>query len=210
VLYFHTVIKKTLLVFNAPKLRYNTTTSKKYMVLSMLTQTSPQAFKKIFTFSAGSETFGLPLHLLQEVIYPEHITRVPKAPAFMAGILNYGSETVSVLDISKKLCLAAPSIRVHHPAVIINTSIEGETMQLALLVERFGKIVQFKDSEVIKRKNIPFSTGNTKSNKPGLNSASYIQSREAIRKFVSEELYRAGVKIRLLNESILFSLEELR
>lgn len=118
----------------------------------MLTQTSPQAFKKIFTFSAGSETFGLPLHLLHEVIYPEHITRVPKAPAFMAGILTYGSETIPVLDISKKLCLAAPSIRVHHPAIIINTIIEDETMQLALLVERFGKIVQYKNSETIKRK----------------------------------------------------------
>lgn len=175
----------------------------------MLTQTSPQAFKKIFTFSAGSETFGLPLHLLHEVIYPEHITRVPKAPAFMAGILTYGSETIPVLDISKKLCLAAPSIRVHHPAIIINTIIDDETMQLALLVERFGKIVQYKNAETIKRKNIPFSTCSAKNNQLGQNSIAYTQSREAIRKFVSEELYRAGVRIRLLNESTLFSTAEL-
>ncbi|SIN90246.1 chemotaxis protein CheW [Halodesulfovibrio marinisediminis] len=175
----------------------------------MLTQTSPQALKKIFTFSAGSETFGLPLHLLHEVIYPEHITRVPKAPAFMAGILTYGSETISVLDLSKKLCLAAPSIRVHHPAIIINTSIEDETMQLALLVERFGKIVQYKPSETIKRKNIPFKSSSAKLSHQGQNSAAYVQSREAIRKFVSEELYRAGVRIRLLNETTLFSKEEL-
>lgn len=175
----------------------------------MLTQTSSQAFKKIFTFSAGSETFGLPLHLLHEVIYPEHITRVPKAPSFMAGILTYGSETISVLDISKKLCLAAPSIRVHHPAIIINTSIEGKITQLALLVERFGKIVQYKSSEVMKRKNIPFNSSTARSTATGQPSASYVQSREAIRKFVSEELYRAGVRIRLLNETTLFSLDEL-
>lgn len=175
----------------------------------MLTQTSSQAFKKIFTFSAGSETFGLPLHLLHEVVYPEHITRVPKAPVFMAGILTYGSETIPVLDISKKLCLAAPSIRVHHPAIIVNVNIDGETMQLALLVERFGKIVQFKHAETIKRKNIPFSSNSSKSSQLGQNSAVYTQSREAIRKFVSEELYRAGVRIRLINEATLFTKAEL-
>ena len=175
----------------------------------MLNQTPKTAFKKIFTFSAGSETFGLPLHLLQEVIYPEHLTPVPHAPQYMAGILNYGSEAVPVLDISKKLFLSAPSIRVHPPAVIISTSIEGKETLLALLVERFGKIVQYKAAETVKRKNIPFHPSSAKGRQLAQNSATYAQSREAIRKFVREELYRAGVRIRLLDETALLSLTEL-
>ncbi|MCG8530546.1 MAG: chemotaxis protein CheW [Desulfovibrionales bacterium] len=180
----------------------------------MFTQPAQQQLLKIFTFSAGAETFGLPLHLLHEVIYPETITRIPTAPDFMAGVVKYGAEPVPVLDVSKKLYLATPSMRIHHPAVVVNVVVEGKETQLALLVERFGKIVQYRPAETVKRKNIPFRPSAAPSaarvGHPGRNSEVYTQSREAIRKFVHEELYRAGVRIRLLDDSLLFSLDELR
>ncbi len=53
----------------------------------------------IVVFRLGEESFGLRLHEVREIIMVGQITPVPRAPAFVEGVLNLRGEVMPVLDL---------------------------------------------------------------------------------------------------------------
>ncbi len=50
-------------------------------------------------FALGDESYGLPISSVEEVVQlPEILTRVPRAPAFVAGVMNLRGKALPVVD----------------------------------------------------------------------------------------------------------------
>jgi purine-binding chemotaxis protein CheW len=59
----------------------------------------PQAQERVLVFRLGAEEYGLPLGAVDEVVrLPERLTRVPKAPAFIEGVMNLRGRVVPIVD----------------------------------------------------------------------------------------------------------------
>ena len=57
------------------------------------------AVEQFVLFRLGDETYGLPVAAVAEVVrLPETITRVPKAPAFVAGVMNHRGLVAPLID----------------------------------------------------------------------------------------------------------------
>jgi purine-binding chemotaxis protein CheW len=55
--------------------------------------------ERFLIFRLGAEEYGLPLSAVDEVVrLPEHLTRVPKAPAFIEGVVNLRGRVIPVVD----------------------------------------------------------------------------------------------------------------
>lgn len=60
---------------------------------------SAQALERYLLFRLGAEEYGLPLGAVEEVVrLPERLTRIPKAPAFIEGVVNLRGRVVPVVD----------------------------------------------------------------------------------------------------------------
>ena len=60
-------------------------------------------------FRLGAEEFGVPIMSVQEIVrVPEALTRVPKTPAFVEGVINLRGSVLPVIDQRRRLGL--PSI----------------------------------------------------------------------------------------------------
>jgi purine-binding chemotaxis protein CheW len=60
---------------------------------------APAAAEKFVVFRLGGESYGLPIDAVDEVVRrPEHLTRVPRAPAFLQGVMNLRGQVVPVID----------------------------------------------------------------------------------------------------------------
>ncbi len=59
--------------------------------------------KSFLTFMLGREEYGLDITAVREIILKRHITRVPKAKSFVAGIMNLRGMVIPVIDAKKKL-----------------------------------------------------------------------------------------------------------
>ena len=60
---------------------------------------APIATEKFVVFRLGRESYGLPIAAVDEVVRrPDHLTRVPGAPAFMQGVMNLRGQVVPVID----------------------------------------------------------------------------------------------------------------
>src|SRR3990170_626542 len=56
--------------------------------------------RQILLCHVGSETFGIDIKHIQEVIPPGPIGRIPKAPAFATGILNYHGRVIAIVELA--------------------------------------------------------------------------------------------------------------
>ncbi|MCD6306549.1 MAG: chemotaxis protein CheW [Deltaproteobacteria bacterium] len=58
---------------------------------------------QLVTFSLGRESLAFPIGLVQEIVKPSAITRVPNAPTYVEGIANLRGNILPVVNLRKRL-----------------------------------------------------------------------------------------------------------
>jgi len=77
-----------------------------------LTESDGAATERFVIFTLGDETYGLPIAAVDEVVrLPEPLTRMPRAPAFVEGVMNFRGEIIPVIDLRRRFDVAdAPTL----------------------------------------------------------------------------------------------------
>jgi purine-binding chemotaxis protein CheW len=71
------------------------------------TTASTEEDTQVVIFRLGSEEFGVPIMSVQEIVrVPDSLTRVPKTPAFVEGVINLRGTVLPVIDQRARLGLA--------------------------------------------------------------------------------------------------------
>jgi purine-binding chemotaxis protein CheW len=65
------------------------------------------ALVQLCTFRIGGEDYAIDVMRVREIIHPLPITPVPRAPAFVEGVVRLRGEVVPVLDVRKRLGVEA-------------------------------------------------------------------------------------------------------
>ncbi len=68
----------------------------------MTTSSGP---KQILLFKLNDKDFGFSISCVREILLPQDIYPVPKAPEFVEGVINLRGHMIAVVDLRKKLCL---------------------------------------------------------------------------------------------------------
>ena len=71
-------------------------------------ETSADDDTQVVIFRLGAEEFGVPIMSVQEIVrVPEVLTRVPKTPHFVEGVINLRGTVLPVIDQRKRLGMDA-------------------------------------------------------------------------------------------------------
>jgi purine-binding chemotaxis protein CheW len=57
---------------------------------------------KLVTFMMGKEKFGIEILTVQEIVREVRVTRVPKAPDFVEGVINLRGRVIPIVDLRKR------------------------------------------------------------------------------------------------------------
>lgn len=60
---------------------------------------------QLVTFSIGDEEFGVDILRVQEIIRTMEITKVPKAPDFVEGVINLRGKVIPIVDLRRRFGL---------------------------------------------------------------------------------------------------------
>ncbi len=60
---------------------------------------------QIVTFRVGNEDFSVPILKVQEIIRMSEITKVPRSPEFVEGVINLRGKVIPVIDLRKRFGL---------------------------------------------------------------------------------------------------------
>lgn len=62
---------------------------------------------QLVVFKIGDEEFGVEINQVREIVKLVAITRMPKAPVFIEGVVNLRGQIVTVIDLAKRLDLSS-------------------------------------------------------------------------------------------------------
>ena len=57
---------------------------------------------QLVTFSIGEEDFGVDILKVQEIIRMMDITKVPRAPEFVEGVINLRGKVIPIIDLRRR------------------------------------------------------------------------------------------------------------
>lgn len=57
---------------------------------------------QLVVFQLGKEEYGIPIKIVQEIIMPQEMTKIPRAPKFIEGVINLRGNIVPVIDGCKR------------------------------------------------------------------------------------------------------------
>lgn len=103
------------------------------------------AVYRFLIFTLGRESYGLPIAAVEEVVaLPEALTRLPKAPAFVVGVMNLRGAPVPVVDQRDRFGIdgEAPAGR---PRVVVTRL--GETA-VGFAVDAVTEILELPESRL--------------------------------------------------------------
>ena len=71
------------------------------------TETTSQVFQQVLCFALAGEAYALPILKVREIQAQATITRIPKAPAYMPGVINLRGAIVPILELRQRFALGA-------------------------------------------------------------------------------------------------------
>ncbi len=69
-------------------------------------QTKAEQELQLVTFRLANEEYGLPITKVQEINRLVAVTKLPKTPSFMEGIINLRGRIIPVIDLRKRFSMA--------------------------------------------------------------------------------------------------------
>ena len=93
------------------------------------------------TFTLGEEDFALEIARVREVLDYTDITKVPRMPEFLRGVINLRGNVVPVVDLRLKLGMSAIERSVDTCIVIVDIMIDGEMIQMGALADSVKEVI---------------------------------------------------------------------
>ena len=106
-----------------------------------MSETAEHSLHEYVTAVIGGQLFGLPILRVQDVFAPERLTKVPLAPAEIAGVLNLRGRIVTLIDMRHRLGLGQRE----NDSPVMALGVESRGESYGLLIDRVSEVLKLDD-----------------------------------------------------------------
>jgi len=100
------------------------------------------------TFRLGDEIFALDITKVREVLDFTTVTKVPRTPAFMRGVINLRGSVVPVVDLRLKFGMAQTEKTVNTCIIITEVTVDGDTTVLGCLADSVQEVLDLEPGSI--------------------------------------------------------------
>lgn len=114
-----------------------------------ITLTQPDAKEmrqevQLACFKVGSESYALDIMRIKEIIRPQKLTPIPKAPSFIEGVINLRGAVIPVADLRKRF--DQPISEENRKSRVVICSLAGKI--IGLLVDEVTEVKRYGRHEI--------------------------------------------------------------
>jgi len=100
------------------------------------------------TFKLGDEVFALDISKVREVLDFTVITKVPRTPEFMRGVINLRGNVVPVVDMRLKFGMTKTEKTVNTCIIIVEIALDGDTTILGALADSVQEVIDLEPGQI--------------------------------------------------------------
>lgn len=162
--------------------------------------TTTSSTAQYLTFKLDQELFAVDIAKVREVLEFTSMTKVPRTPDFMRGVINLRGNVVPVVDMRLKLGLSMTEKTVDTCVVISEVAVDGESTVLGALVDSVQEVIDLDSGNVAPPPHMGSRVDTAVIRGMGKRDDQFIMILDLDRVFTAEEL-RSSSTTATLGES---------
>ncbi|ACV68223.1 chemotaxis protein CheW [Desulfohalobium retbaense] len=103
---------------------------------------------KYLTFFLADEVYGVPILKVQEIIGLKELTKVPKVPQYIKGVLNLRGKVIPVVDLRLKFDIEEKEDTRSTSIIIFQVQKNGSDVIAGVKVDSVNEVVDIKESDI--------------------------------------------------------------
>ena len=100
------------------------------------------------TFRLGDEDFALEINTVREVLDLINITKIPRTPDYMQGVINLRGNVVPIIDLRLNLGMTAAEKTVDSCIIIVEVDMDGEALQIGALADSVQEVIDIDPAQI--------------------------------------------------------------
>lgn len=100
------------------------------------------------TFGLSTEVFAVEVGKVREILDYTTITKVPRTPDFMRGVINVRGSVVPVVDLRLKFGMTRTERTLGTCIIVMEIAVEGETIILGALADSVQEVIELEPEQI--------------------------------------------------------------
>jgi len=115
---------------------------------AVLTESMASRAGKYLTFELGGEVYGLEILKVQEIIGMMKVTRVPKTPGFVRGVINLRGKVIPVVDLRLKFGLEAKEDTDRTCIIVVQIQHKDAKVTMGSIVDEVSEVMDISADQI--------------------------------------------------------------
>jgi len=103
---------------------------------------------KYMTFQLAQEVYGLEILAVREIIGLLEITRVPRTPDFIRGVINLRGRVIPVIDLRLKFGMEATAATEQTVVIVVQCRLGDRTLTMGVLVDLVLEVLSIEAGQI--------------------------------------------------------------
>lgn len=100
------------------------------------------------TFTLNKDIYALDISSVREVLELTPITRIPRTPKFMRGVINLRGHAVPVVDMRLKFGMSRTEDTINTCIIIVEVNFDGEQTIMGALADSVREVVELTENMI--------------------------------------------------------------
>lgn len=103
---------------------------------------------KFLTFGLGEKNYAIPILKIKEIIGMMDITKIPRLPDFVKGVINLRGKIVPVIDLRLKFGLDEKKYHSKTSIIVVELNVGGMSMVSSIVVDSVNEVLEIEPCDV--------------------------------------------------------------
>ena len=99
---------------------------------------------QLVAFEMGNETYGVDISCVNEIIRMQEITRVPRTPEFVEGVINLRGRVIPVIDLRKRFGLEQIEETQNSRIIVV----EVDNVTVGMIVDAVSEVLRLSTEQI--------------------------------------------------------------
>jgi len=149
--------------------------------------------RQYLTFKLDSEVYALDVATVREVLDFTTVTRIPRTPEFMRGVINLRGSVVPVVDLRLAFGMSATEKAVNTCIIVVEVRFDGETTIMGALADSVEEVIDLEPEQIQPAPQIGTSIKTDFIRGMGKRDANFLMILDIDRVFSNDQL--AGLRL---------------
>src|SRR6056297_2340911 len=103
---------------------------------------------KYLTFNLGDEGYGLEILKVQEIIGMQEITKIPRTPDYVKGVINLRGKVIPVIDLRLKFGMAEQELTRKTCIIVVQVTRGDASLIMGIVVDEVSEVLEISGDQI--------------------------------------------------------------